>query len=341
VLQLADETVTYGELLLVGDSVGLLEPAVRRTVGSLRSVEGEGQPSRDDLRAEASDFRRKRRLQSGEDLRGWLGSRHLTTAQWESYLWRSLIGCSSLQPTEATMSADAVEAALVVDLACGGWWQRAADEAERHWAADCLMAAEAGAEFSEGSDAPDRGDAEATAKRLAALLPSLGTLDVEWCAARLEAQHLRHRALEAAERKYNSHNVVAGRIADRSADWVRLVFDELCLPTRAAANEAVLCSREDHMAPSEIARRAGRSLERRDLRRDQVPTGTAALLAGAVPDQPLGPLEKGDEMLVFWLHDRRMPSIDDPVVRDAAAAELLAEALDRAAAGRARPVGPL
>jgi hypothetical protein len=134
---------------------------------------------------------------------------------------------------------------------------------------------------------------------------------------------------------------VAGRIADHAADWIQFVFDSLCLPTRAAADEAVACAREDGISPEEIARRSRRPLDRLRLRRSQLQAGTAALLSGALPGEALGPLEVDGGVLVLWLHERRLPSPDDPEAQQRAASELLFEALDRAAGGRARAVGPL
>ena len=102
-----------------------------------------------------------------------------------------------------------------------------------------------------------------------------------------------------------------------------------------------MCFREDGIAPGEIARRAGRPLEHHDLRRERVPAAMAALLSGAVEEEALGPLESDLGVHVLWLHERRLPSLEDPAIRQEAASELLAEALERAAAGRAHAVGPL
>ncbi len=60
-----------------------------------------------------------------------------------------------------------------------------------------------------------------------------------------------------------------------------------------------------------------------------------------MPGEALGPLESGDAVQVLWLCERRLPSLDDPAIRQDAVNELLAEALDRVAAGRAHVVPPL
>jgi hypothetical protein len=339
-LRLADETVTYGELLLIGAATGLLEDARTETARALEALQGRlVDPSRADVRTEAVAFRQANRLQSGEDFRAWLASRQLTTAQWESHLRRSLAGRSPVEAVAAPLAPDELEAALTVDLACNGWWRKVADEAERYWAAGLL----AGDGFAEPDPAPSGEVAtlQMTAAQLAAALPSLGILDTRWCADRLCVLRSRQQALSEAEQRYSSDDAVAARVADHVGDWVRFVFDEIWLPTRAAASEAMLCSREDGLAPGEIASRANRRLEHHDLRRDRVPAAAAALLAGAMPGEALGPLESGDAVQVLWLCERRLPSLDDPAIRQDAVNELLAEALDRVAAGRAHVVPPL
>ncbi len=102
-----------------------------------------------------------------------------------------------------------------------------------------------------------------------------------------------------------------------------------------------MCSREDHLPPDEIARRSGRELEHARRRHDRLPRGEAALLSGALPGEALGPLASDGAHAVLWLRERRPPSALDPATIELTTAELLAEALERAAAGRTRLVGPL
>lgn len=346
-LRLADETVTYGELLLIGAETGRLSDASTATSRAVSLLErGILQPGRDEVRAEAAAFRQSRRLQSGEDLRAWLASRSLAVADWESHLRRSVAGRWHGDVPQTTIPRSVLEPALVVDLACAGWWRRVADDAERYWSAGLLATAGSGSSGEARNlpcDArPCDSETDTRAGELAACLPLLGTLEAGWCAERLTVLRSRQQALAQVERAYGSESAVAARIADRAVDWMRLVFESLRLPTRTAANEALLCSREDGMAPMEIARRAAVALEHHDVRRDEVSTTIAALLSGAVPGQALGPLEVGDGgLLVLWLHERQAPSAEDPVVRRHAASELLTEALERTAAGRARELGPL
>lgn len=332
-LRLADETVSYGELLLAGADSGLFDSAVATTTRATRLLQsGLVDPAIEELKAEAVGFRQHRRLQSGEDLRAWLASRELETLDWQRHLRRAVAARSPADPPDVSFDEGAFAPALVADLACSGWWRTVADEVERCWAASCLSGV---TQSDIGADLLTR------AEELAARVRAIGTLDVAWCTTRLQVLRSRQSAPADAEQRFSSDGAVSGRLADHATDWMRLVYDELCLPTRAAANETVMCFREDGLSAGEIARRSGRELEHYDLRRDQVPPATAVLLGAGMPGELLGPLQASDGFHVLWLEARRPPSLDDPDARRAASAELLAEALARAAAGRARSVGPL
>ncbi|HLX78295.1 MAG TPA: hypothetical protein VKR27_05370, partial [Acidimicrobiales bacterium] len=179
------------------------------------------------------------------------------------------------------------------------------------------------------------------ADELAESLSLLGKLDIPRSVAVLRELRNQQVALDAAKLKFGSSEIVARRIADHSLDWTRFVFDEINLPTRVAANEALMCARDDHMDPEEIARLAGVEVRRREHRRDELPVGMAAMLSGAVIDEAIGPIDTTDGVRVVWLRERRPPSLDDPTDRDPAALELLEEALERVKAGRAWALGPL
>lgn len=340
-LHLDEEIVTYGELAVLGADTGMLDEARAVTVGALGALkESAAEPSRDDVRAEAAAFRHSRHLQSGADLRVWLAARHLTTADWEGFLVRSLAARAlPAVPGDATAGAGELEAVLVVDLACSGWWKRVAGEATRSWAAERLSGELPATGRTAGPDA--EAVSREDAGELVAGLGFLGRLEGDWCADRLAVVRMRRQALEAAESRYGSAEMVAERIADHAVDWLQFVFDEIRLPTRSAAQEALLCAREDGLDPEEIARRSRRPLERRQLRRDDLPHGIAAVLSGAVPGEPLGPIETEEGASVMWLHQRQPPSPSDPAIRRQAATELLEEALDRASNGLASTVGVL
>jgi hypothetical protein len=345
-LRLGDEDSTYGELLVVGTAIGLLDATrdgTSRAIGLL-SADASAIDERE-LRQTAEAFRRQRKLHSGDDLRTWLARRQLDEAEWTGYLRRSVALNSSLDSGAPIEASAELEHALVVDLACSGWWGRVADELVRLWSAGRVPAqdgvpGEPSAQVAANGDRSD-GSLEPKAKRIAEGLPILGVLDVGWCADRLRLLESRRRALADVVATCSVRGVVERRIAEHAFDWTAFIYDEIRLPSRASANEAIICAREDGLLAAEVAARARVELVRRELRRDQISTGMAAMLTGAIPGDVLGPFDEDDGMHVVWLQGRRAPSVDDPTTREAAVAELVSDRLDRAAAGRMLVVGPL
>ncbi len=339
-LRLRDETVTYGELLLIGAATGRLEEARIDTSRAARLLEGPSETFGEaELRREAEAFRRQRKLHSGDDLRSWLARRDLDEAQWAGHLRRSLALKSGLEGVDDSATDDEIEQALVVDLACAGWWGLVADEATRLWSAERAQTLRG--EPPVNQKGANGESLESIAKHIAECLPILGILEVDWCLDRLRAFESRRQALVELAEACGEPGVIARRVKERAVDWSEFVYDDLRLPNRSVANEAAMCGRDDGMSPEEVAARSGRELEHRVMRRDQIPTGIAAMLTGAVPGDVLGPFDEDDGVHVVWLRERRAPSADDPKTREFAIGELLSERLDRAAAGKAVVVGPL
>ncbi|MHB1509805.1 MAG: hypothetical protein ACYCST_07280 [Acidimicrobiales bacterium] len=337
-LRVGEEVVAYRELLLVGAEAGLFGAALAATTRGLQALEsGLSFPTREELRAEAVEYRQVRKLQSGEDLRAFLAARHLETPDWEAHLRRVLAARSPVDVPELAISPDRVAEALRVDLACSGWWRRAADLLERYWAAVTVTGAPSPALSMKGRNPDLLAKAEEIVDRVRVIF----ALEPQWCLSQLQLLAARQLALAEVEQSVGSEAAVTARIVEHALDWMRVGFDELCLPTRSAAREAVMCSRDEGVEPREIAARAGGELLRKDLRRDQLAPAKAALLGGAIVGEALGPLESAEGFCVLWLESRRPPSIDDPESRAQATSELLGEVLDRVLAGRVTRVGPL
>jgi hypothetical protein len=100
-------------------------------------------------------------------------------------------------------------------------------------------------------------------------------------------------------------------------------------------------ARHDRLAPDEIARRSGVEVEHQVARRDFLPTGVATVLAGADVGAAVGPVADNGEWVILWPRARRPPTADDPAAREAAAEELVTEALERASTGHVQVVGTL
>ncbi|MGO9965370.1 MAG: hypothetical protein ACLPUG_18360 [Acidimicrobiales bacterium] len=334
-LELGDEVTTFADLLLLGIATGLLEEAIgftRRGLWALEQVDAD--LSRERLREEAVAFRRARRLESGQDLRAWLEARVLTMDDWEAHLLRSLavrkLAASAIPEGAPEIGLDC--RAFAVDLVCGGWWRRFADLARRLWAASRLVENDLDLDEDHTGDEPGH---------IMAMLEPLATLGEPWCAEALRRVRSRERALEETTRRCATAEAVAARILEHAAEWTELRFDEILLPSREAANEALLCARDDGVDAADLATRAQLPLRQRCARHDALPLEAASLLEGALLDQPFGPVALDERWAVLWLRERRRPSIQDDATRAAASAELLEETLLRATKGLVREVGLL
>jgi hypothetical protein len=337
---LGDESWTFADLLLLGIATGLFEEAASSTRRGLAALEqGRAVPAQA-VRAEAVAFRRARKLESGQDLRAWLAARELTMEDWESHLQRSLAAgevpdkvssaapSSVAAPAPSDRTCDETERrAIAVDLACWGSWQQFADVAARQW-----MAARLVGEDFEVAEA----DITAEATRVMASFEALADFGASWCATRLRSIRTRERSLEVAAQRCATTEAIEARVLEHANDWTEVSFDELLLNSREAANEALLCAREDGLDAAGLAARVGTPLLQHFERHDSLSVGRATLLDGAVPDQPVGPVAGDGQWSVLWLRERRRPSLEDEAARETAAAELLDEALDRVGLGRIR-----
>jgi hypothetical protein len=365
VLSFSTEAVTYRELLLTGAATGFLSGLVAEAAAGERLLRSSPEgPPRDAVRAEAKKFRRARHLESGEDLRVWLALRGLTLDEFDQYISR-VVARASAGSSDPDAARDELTSKLLFgELAFSGAWRVFADTAVRLFAAERLsgkgntsrprpdpgqsataedtsVTAEDTSVTAEDTsvtaeDKPGRPPAE-----VLELLRPFGAFDLAWCGERLGVLRSRARALDYVERQIRSSEAVKLRIEDYRLEWALFRYDELQLRSGAAAMEALSCARADGLPADEIARRAGTELTPRRARREELPAGHAALLDGAAQDEAVGPIEHAGGFSVLWLRERSRPDGTDPEVVERAVAELLSEALERAATGAVREIDQL
>ncbi len=335
-LSLGDETVLFADLLLLGIAGGQLDDAISATRRGMWAIQqGNVDLPREQLMQAAVAFRRMRKLESGQDLRAWLEARQLTMDDWEAHLRRSLAG-SALAASTATSSpwldVDLDSHAFEVDFTCGGCWKQLADVAARLWAAARLV--------QDHSLAP-ADDVLDEATRIMSAHDELASFGQPWCVERLRTLRTRERALDELTRRCGTSEAVEARLVEHSTDWTTFRFAELDLSTPEAANEALLCAREDGLSATDLATRTGLQAIEGFARRDSLPVAIATLLDGAMPDEPFGPVALDGRWAVVWLRERRRPSLEDDATRAAAAAELHEEAHENARVGHIREAAVL
>ncbi len=232
---------------------------------------------------------------------------------------------------------------LFSELACSGAWRAFADTAARLFAAERLsrQGNPIGAGPEPGQAMMARNQLGRPPAEVLEVLRPFGAFDPAWCDERLRVLRSRALALEDIERQIRGSEAVKARIEDYRMEWALFRYDELPLRSQAAAMEALSCARGDRLPADEIARRAATDLTPRRARREDLPAGHAALLDGAAQDEAVGPIEHAGGFSVLWLRQRSRPDGADPEVAGRAVAELLSEALERAATSAVREIDRL
>jgi hypothetical protein len=271
-------------------------------------------------------------------------------------------------PADAEPDAERAELTSTVlfsELAFSGAWRAFADTAVRLFAAERLSGQDNPSAGNPNAGNPKAGNpnagnpsasgplleagqdptaADELGRPLAEVLEELrpfGPFDPVWCAERLEVLRSRGRALENIEQQTRASETLKARLENYRLEWALFGYDELPLRSQAAAMEALSCARLDRLPAEEIARRAGAELASRRRRREELPARYAGLLDSAAQDEAVGPIEREGGFSVLWLRHRSKPDHSDPEIAERALAELLSEALGRAATGEVREMGQL
>jgi hypothetical protein len=171
-------------------------------------------------------------------------------------------------------------------------------------------------------------DLATRAAAAAALGRTAGSVDTEL--ARMD------EALVAFEQEAQSPDAQARTLRLRAADWVRVRFSTLELPTAATAREAALCLREDGLSLTEVAARAGVGVDKRDALIEELDPELAKALLGAAPDELLGPVGVADGFALLSVREKIAPALGDPVIQERLEREVLRRALEREVRNRVR-----
>jgi hypothetical protein len=123
-------------------------------------------------------------------------------------------------------------------------------------------------------------------------------------------------AFNAFQRAAQSPDAHARALRLRAADWVRVSFGELELPTAAMAREAALCVREDGLTLTEVAARAGLDLHDREVLIEELDPTVARPLLGASPNELVGPVAVGERFLLLSVGEKSAPAVGDAVIQE-------------------------
>ena len=121
------------------------------------------------------------------------------------------------------------------------------------------------------------------------------------------------RAADEHSRRLLTPEAMAKALRARRSDWVQVDCAVLELPDEGMAREAALSVAEG-MSLREVAARAEVSIVEQIFLLDGAGPELAQPLLGATTGDIVGPVAIGDRHMFAEVRDKRVPSLDDPVV---------------------------
>ena len=125
-----------------------------------------------------------------------------------------------------------------------------------------------------------------------------------------------------------TREATAKTLEGRRSDWVQVECTVLELSDEGMAREAALCVAEEGMSLAEIAVRAGVPVTERTLSLEEAGPELAQPLLGASAGDVVGPVAIGDVFVFAAVRDKRVPTLDDPLVQTRVREEVRRRAID-------------
>jgi hypothetical protein len=341
-VSLDGEELDVADLVLLGVITDRWAPFVRDVGWGLAlERDGLGGFSSDDLKERATRFRRARRLLSAAEFRAWLEARSLSVADLSGVLGRELRrervgeGDRSLDGAEIDVEVD-VGGVVRAEALCRGILYDLGTVA-----LELLVCAR---RLERLADVVDQGDPRVEAGVTAAFgdrSTGIGELPRAVVVGRLRRVCALVDARKALRAQLGDADAVSRRLSDHGIDWLRLDGSRLRFSSADPAREARALICEDGLTVEEVEKRAGVTAVSESLYLNEAPRAVAGMLAAAAPGEVAGPWAQEDGWHLLAVAGKAVPSAEDPVLRERAIDELLADTVRREGAGRARRHGAL
>ncbi|MBP6823537.1 MAG: hypothetical protein KA368_18450 [Acidobacteria bacterium] len=277
----------------------------KRMLACLKFATETGQlPSNQEVRDALTSFRYAHNLISGEETQAWLNRWELTLEELTNYLRGQLLierWANKLEKITAdhSISGEAVTAIIKKHTICA--------DLLGQWAIE-LAGRSAVAASSGLFDAGDSSERTAPRELI----------------ARIEAEFLGAREQAITPQKLQA------RIADHRLDWVRFDCRYLWFTEERVAREAVWCITEDGLTMDEVAKESGSEARQWSFYLDEIDANVRAHFLAARQGDWLGPLKYREGFPIFSILEKRMPSGDDPLIRQRAEKAIVANMMEQA-----------
>ena len=275
------------------------------------------------LQAMSEEFRYERQLLTPEETEHWLAARDLTEDDFGDYFLRRFWREHSKEPV-APEDLDLLEAPpellnlLRAELLLSGEFDRLAQALS--WR---LVAHDTTLDTPDSTLAP-RPSTPVTISERAHFLEQLGLNEATLPDA---LQHLgrdlawfdQSLRLEAAYRivcdRCRTDEKRAGALAARRLALTRVQVETIVLRSLEAAQEAILCAREDQLPLDELAQQCGVACQRSEWFLEDGPPDLQQTLLSASPGEILGPHALDGQFAVHRLAAKSPPDLNQPDVR--------------------------
>jgi len=292
------------------------------------SYESDDPADQDVVDAATAAFRYANELITAEETERWLERMGLSIETWSAYFARQDLLARWGNDLDAIMDAhapddDLVREHLVAEGICSGRFR------EMGVALAGLAAVAAGREDAGGVLVSQPGPAALQALRTSHgfLLEDIPDDDLgERLAgvARLEA------VFAATRDAAITHDALQAQIESSRLDWMVVDMERLSFPEESMVRETLLCCREDGLTLGQLAQRIRRRVHTEELRLEDSPPDLRPLLLSAPPGELLGPIAADDAFHAIVVRGKRLPSADDPEVRQLAERAVVDAVLHRA-----------
>jgi hypothetical protein len=311
----------------------ILEEEVRQGLACVKRLEdADEEPDPDQITAAAEAFRYERDLLTAAEAEAWLKRWDLTAESWMAYIERSVLRAEWAAElaeivAQYPVEADEVTDAIGAEGVCSGHFVQFAWKLAGRAAVYQRMQAEG----TDGSfpEVRDKRVTEVAGQGLPGIDLSVRQEKMVTL-ARLEPTFARFRE------RVLTPGAIRDAVSAHHLDWIRLACRALSFPDQQMAQEALLCLREDGAELGEVGRTAKAAVHEARFFLDETDAGSRHVFLSATRGDLLGPLPINGGFSLYRVHDKILPSAEDPAVRRRAEQDALNRAVQQEINNRVR-----
>ncbi len=298
-----------------------MEQEVRKGIACWKKwEEGEEDMVEDEIESTAAEFRYAHNLITAEETESWLQARNVTTEKWMDYIHRLLLRRNWAAGLDRILteypSGDAEVASLMEQ--------------------EALLSGEMARLSYKLAGRASIYESQTQTILTNSLSPEVHSYlqafpEIFEQEPRKRIEHLAELELFFKDfcRKTATPGMIRQQVHNHSMDWIRFDLVSATFLNRQAAQEAVLCVKEDGRDIVEVAAEAKVKSDRQYLYFHQLDPSISDRFWGAQKGELLGPIELTTGFILYYVIDKNLPSADDPEIERKAEETLINSIIDR------------